>query len=162
MMNKKHFCCDKETAKSGIKKVLMIIGFTILGVGLFILMGFVMMWLWNWLMPMIFNLPAITYWQAVGIFLLSKIIFGGFSGSSEGGGHKKRGGPGVTIRREIKKEVGKEFDKEFDKEWDKEFSKSEESNDDYDELYEKWWEEKGEGSFKEYMKNSEDADDSDQ
>jgi hypothetical protein len=31
--------------------------------------------LWNWLMPVIFNLPQINYWQAIGILILSKILF---------------------------------------------------------------------------------------
>ena len=31
--------------------------------------------LWNWLMPVIFNLPEINYLQAVGILILSKILF---------------------------------------------------------------------------------------
>ena len=38
--------------------------------------GFVVMWLWNWLMPVIFGLHAITYWQALGLLVLSKILFG--------------------------------------------------------------------------------------
>ena len=42
--------------------------------------GFVVMWLWNWLTPIIFGLHAITYWQALGILVLSKILFGGFRG----------------------------------------------------------------------------------
>lgn len=37
----------------------------------------VAMLLWNWLMPAIFNLPEITFWQSLGIIILSKIIFGG-------------------------------------------------------------------------------------
>src|SRR5580698_7087035 len=40
--------------------------------------GFVIMHLWNWLMPAIFGLRLITFWQALGLFVLSKIIFGGF------------------------------------------------------------------------------------
>jgi hypothetical protein len=31
--------------------------------------------LWNWLMPTIFGLPHITFWQAVGLNLLSSILF---------------------------------------------------------------------------------------
>lgn len=31
--------------------------------------------LWNWLMPAIFNLPEINYLQAIGILILSKILF---------------------------------------------------------------------------------------
>lgn len=34
--------------------------------------------LWNWLMPGIFHLPAIGYWQGVGLLVLSWILFGGF------------------------------------------------------------------------------------
>ena len=40
-----------------------------------ILLGFPLMWLWNWLMPTIFNLPEITFWQALGINALSTILF---------------------------------------------------------------------------------------
>ena len=39
--------------------------------------GFVIMHLWNWLMPRIFTLPTITFWQALGLFVLSKLLFGG-------------------------------------------------------------------------------------
>lgn len=55
---------------------------------LFILMGAAMaavvMLLWNWLMPAIFNLGVINFWQALGLVLLSKILFGGFSGKRGG------------------------------------------------------------------------------
>jgi hypothetical protein len=40
--------------------------------------GFLVMGLWNWLMPALFGLKLITYWQAVGLLILSKILFGGF------------------------------------------------------------------------------------
>jgi len=46
-------------------------------VALCVLVGFVVEYLWNWLMPGIFGLRTITYWQAVGLFLLSKILLGG-------------------------------------------------------------------------------------
>jgi hypothetical protein len=36
--------------------------------------------LWNWLMPSIFGLHAITFWQAVGLMALSWILFGGLRG----------------------------------------------------------------------------------
>ena len=36
--------------------------------------------LWNWLMPTIFGLPAISFWQAVGLLGLSWILFGGLRG----------------------------------------------------------------------------------
>jgi hypothetical protein len=42
--------------------------------------GFVVMWLWNWLMPFLFGLRAISYWQALGVLVLSRLLFGGFHG----------------------------------------------------------------------------------
>lgn len=35
------------------------------------------MWLWNWIMPHLFNLPEINFWMALGISVLSSLIFGG-------------------------------------------------------------------------------------
>jgi hypothetical protein len=39
--------------------------------------GLFVMLLWNWLMPMLFSLPVINYWQAVGIIIIARMIFGG-------------------------------------------------------------------------------------
>jgi hypothetical protein len=40
--------------------------------------GFVVERLWNWLMPAVFGWHMITFWQGLGLFVLSKILFGGF------------------------------------------------------------------------------------
>ena len=48
--------------------------------------SFAVMWLWNWLMPAIFGLHAISFWQALGLLVLSKILFGGFRGRPGFGG----------------------------------------------------------------------------
>ena len=34
-----------------------------------------LMWLWNWLMPMLFGLKTITWIQALGVMLLSSMLF---------------------------------------------------------------------------------------
>ncbi|HTO76885.1 MAG TPA: hypothetical protein VMQ61_12490 [Thermoanaerobaculia bacterium] len=51
---------------------------------LFLIFLALMVWavfgLWNWLMPAIFGLRAITYWQALGLMALSWILFRGFRG----------------------------------------------------------------------------------
>lgn len=39
------------------------------------LMAFPTMWLWNWLMPVLFGLCKINFWQALGINILSAILF---------------------------------------------------------------------------------------
>jgi hypothetical protein len=54
-----------------------------------VLLGFVVEHLWNWLMPGLFGLRTITYWQAVGLFLLSKILLGGFHPRGGYGGRRR-------------------------------------------------------------------------
>lgn len=52
------------------------------------LIGFVVMNLWNYLLPGILHVGTITFWQALGIFILCKILFG------FGKGHHRFGGGG--------------------------------------------------------------------
>lgn len=47
----------------------------IIGIVILLLAPFVLMLLWNWLMPMIFGLVTITYFQSIGLYLLSGILF---------------------------------------------------------------------------------------
>ncbi|CAL1516632.1 hypothetical protein [Chitinophaga sp. MM2321] len=58
------------------KRVLKKIGFAFMGLAFFALVIFVTMLLWNWLIPEIFHGPVITYWQALGLLLLGKLLFG--------------------------------------------------------------------------------------
>ena len=58
-----------------IKKGFKVIVFCAL---FFVLIGGLTMALWNSLIPQLFNGPRITFIQAVGIIILSKILFGGF------------------------------------------------------------------------------------
>jgi len=46
-----------------------------------LLVGWAAMALWNWLLPGLFGFKTITYWQAVGLMVLSRLLFGGFRGS---------------------------------------------------------------------------------
>ncbi len=52
--------------------------------------GFGVMSLWNWLGPEVFGARTITFWQALGLLVLSKILFGGFRGGPGRGGHWRR------------------------------------------------------------------------
>lgn len=66
-----------------IIKVVLFIPLIALAIALF---GWVTMSLWNWLIPPLFNGPVITFWQALGLLVLSKILFSGFG---RGGHHHK-------------------------------------------------------------------------
>jgi len=52
-------------------------GFGILGLGFIALFIFIVMSLWNWLVPLLFHGPVLNYWQTAGLFLLSKILLTG-------------------------------------------------------------------------------------
>ena len=54
-------------------RALKIVPLVIIGVAVF---GYVLMSLWNWLVPPIIGWKAIDYWQALGLFVLARVIFG--------------------------------------------------------------------------------------
>lgn len=54
--------------------MLMFLPFAVLFVALF---GFVVMALWNWLMPALFGLRVVSYWHALGLVILCRVLFGG-------------------------------------------------------------------------------------
>ena len=72
-------------------KIAVLIAF-----GIFVF-GMVVMLLWNTLIPSIFGLREIVFWEAIGLLVLSKILFGGHGGwgkhchgkhcGQNGGGH---------------------------------------------------------------------------
>ncbi len=64
--------------------------FGVIAVAAVAVFGFVVMSLWNWLAPAVFGLRIITFWQALGILILSKVLFGGFRGRPGYGGHWRR------------------------------------------------------------------------
>ena len=55
-----------------------------------VVFGYVTMQLWNWLVPAVFGLRAITFGQALGLLVLSKILFGGFHRHGGRGGRDWR------------------------------------------------------------------------
>lgn len=61
----------------GPSRILRIILFVLVAATVFSL---AVMWLWNRLMPGIFGLHAISFWQALGLLVLSRLLFGGFRG----------------------------------------------------------------------------------
>ncbi|GAB3229494.1 hypothetical protein GCM10027346_14980 [Hymenobacter seoulensis] len=64
--------------------------FLLFGALLVAVAGFVTMSLWNWLIPSLFNGPYITFWQTLGLLVLSRILFGGFRGGRAGGWARHR------------------------------------------------------------------------
>ena len=99
-----------------MRKVLGFILIAIFGVLLF---GNIVMWLWNALMPVIFHLPIITFPQALGLLVLSKILFSSFRGGGPGrfrhGGKLREKWMNMTPeeREKFKQEWGRRCRKPF-------------------------------------------------
>lgn len=70
--------------------------------------GEVVMHLWNWNLPAVFGWKQITFWQAIGIFALSRILFGDL-------GMLQRGAQRSYFRRRIAERWGRMTPEEREK-----------------------------------------------
>ncbi len=57
-----------------LAKILKILVIVAVAIGV---LGFVAMSLWNWLVPALFTGPTVSYWQALGLLVLARLLFGG-------------------------------------------------------------------------------------
>jgi len=118
-------------------KVLRIAGWVILGLAFAVVFalvfGLLVKALWNWLMPALFGLGTITYWQAFGIVILAKLLFGGF-------------GPHDRDHREP-------FHRKFQDRWQDFRDRHEEKDWKY---YRDFWRDEGKEAFEAYVRKTED------
>jgi len=81
-----------------LKKLFWIAPLALLGIALFLLLGGeVVKWLWNWLLPPLFGWRELTFWQALGMLALCRILFGG---------HGLHGSNRSNVRRRIEQRIG--------------------------------------------------------
>ena len=99
--------------------------------------GMAVKWLWNWLMPALFGLGTITYWQAFGIVILAKFLFGSF------GGHHK------DTSDHVRSKFHEKWQRSFGEEDDKPSSPEDQRN--YHKYYRKYWREEGKEAFDKYI-----------
>jgi hypothetical protein len=52
--------------------------------------GYAVQLLWNWLLPDLLGVRAVTFWEALGLLALCRILFGGFGRSGGGHGSSRR------------------------------------------------------------------------
>jgi hypothetical protein len=75
-------------------RMIYIAPLAILGMAAFIAIGGeIVLHLWNWLLPPLFGWRQITFWQALGILVLCRVLFGGLG---------RHGYRGSNFRRRIK------------------------------------------------------------
>jgi hypothetical protein len=74
-----------------VKRLIFIAPLAILGMLLFIAVGGeIVLQLWNWLLPPLFGWSQITFWQALGMLLLCRILFGGHGWHGSGRSNVRR------------------------------------------------------------------------
>jgi hypothetical protein len=83
---------DPQTARRRAPRIVKLLLLAPLIFFIFVVgFGQAVLHLWNWLMPTLFGLPVITFWQAWGLMALSWILFGGWRGFGGPGRHSRRG-----------------------------------------------------------------------
>lgn len=97
--------------KRKFKKILLMILIIPIVIIAFV---FIVMNLWNWLIPDLFNGPVLSFWQAFGLIILSKILFGGFRG---GKSHKHHRGECDSGWKKRFKEMSPEERIAFKEKW---------------------------------------------
>lgn len=87
----------------------MILAGIAFAVAMAFLFGYFVMLLWNWLMPVLFGLKIITYWQAWGLVLLAHILFK-FNPMQHAHRHRER----HFDKEEFKEKMKEKFDRKSD------------------------------------------------
>ena len=133
-------------------KIGRVFGWTFMGIvfiSLFALVfGFAVKWLWNMLMPAVFGLGVITFWQAVALVILAKLLFGSF------GGHP-------NSKRKFRPDDGLRCS--WQPPWRRFGARRESMEDRFSEwkYYHQFWEDEGKEAFRDYVdKKTKDNNDS--
>lgn len=77
------------------RRIVRGLKFVLIALAAGLLFGFVVMRLWNWVVPPVFGLHTLGYAQALGLLVLTRILFGGFRRGVGGCG------PGMHWRRRM-------------------------------------------------------------
>ena len=101
---------DRWMRMTRLTKLMVIAPMLILAMLIFTFVGGELVkLLWNWLAPELFGLRQITFWQALGLLALCRILFGGFGLS--GGGNR-------NSRRRMAGRVGERIRERVDERWE--------------------------------------------
>jgi len=117
----------EKGVKNFVYKGMKILMYLILGIVIAFLVGYLVMRLWNWLMPELFGVPQVGYWQAMGILVLAKIIFGFGGGDSSSSSSKSKKDSSSKKCFSLRKDFS---------EW---------------QHYDNFWQEEGEQAYKNYL-----------
>lgn len=131
-------------------RILRIVTLALVGIVTAVLFAALFGWLvkilWNWLMPALFGLKTISYWQGFGILLLAKMLFGGVGpGFGRHHGRWGRRFRGYSHRADLEEESDlEECSMPFDRRrWP---------------LFRRFWREEGRAAFEDYVQKKKSED----
>lgn len=105
---------DRLSKHSRTYLLVVHLGFgLVLATSLALIFGYAVMLLWNAVLPALAPVGFISYWQSVGLLVLSRILFGGFGHGKHGGAKEHRHGEAWRKYDEWWKEVGEQSFGEF-------------------------------------------------
>jgi hypothetical protein len=91
---------------------MLIVPAAVAGMALFVFLGGELVkFLWNWLMPDLFGWRTVTFWQALALLALCRILVGGFG---IGGRHHRRG----PISGRVSERINDRFADRMGARWD--------------------------------------------
>ena len=112
-----------------------------------LIIGWIVMILWNWLVPDIFSLKPIGYWQGFGLVLLARLLVGNIQHGGKKGrrSHNANGATPCHVKKKIKESVGSEYWKPLGSyhNW---------------KHYENYWREEGKDAFELWLKKGQDGE----
>jgi hypothetical protein len=89
------------------KRLIFIAPLAILGMMLFAFIGgAIVQYLWNWLLPPLFGWPALTFWRALGMLALCRILFGGFGVRGSGRSYSRTPEERERVRQALRARFG--------------------------------------------------------
>lgn len=130
MNNTGKSCAMSTTGRRALRITGMVIGGVIFAVVVAFLFGYIVQYIWNWLMPELFGLKTIGYWQAFALVILARMLFGGL-------GHHGR------------RDSGHFHDKWTG--WSKERTGIPDADQEH---FKRYWEEEGKQAFDDYLRRS--------
>jgi hypothetical protein len=134
----------KDRRRGTARKMARITGWVMSGTALAcvlaLIFGLLVKWLWGATLTPLFHIPEPTYWQAVGLIILAKLLFGGIGHHHKDTDHSLR---------------HKKWHQRFDVGGGRSFFDPKDSDRRHEEYYREFWDKEGREAFEDYLSKRE-------
>ena len=123
-----------------VRIALMVVGGVVAASAFALFFGWIVMIVWNWVMPDIFGIKQIGYWQGFGLVLLARLLVGNMGPGHHGRGPQGGKHPKKSHREHLRHRLHDHFGTDFCMAGCR------------DDAYENFWNEEGKAAFDAYVK----------